>query len=468
MAFEAQKVAEEARAKYEASLETLRTFIAEYPAISRRVDEHDGRLNVLESRFADLRREISDVIAETTRVSKRSSLDTPTDSIPLHVHRLGEFRKRDSTHATNAAISEATAPVSERPQSRVSFAEAGTEAVWRYSFQEHEAIFPVHGHWLPPHVTANRASFQEAHQFAKQLGGRLVKLLPEGIEDVESVDCVLVEPMGKILSPSEYVSTGLIVCLDGAAHESELLEEWGEVLKATKWLDSGISFALPDVSNLAAAEDLERVVEAVIKQGGFQTCILTGKGWGAQLASEIAARPRLSERVDGVVLVAPESPVPQECRQIEMPVMLIWANNDEVSPFNEIRAWYEVLGERRAPTFVKDLEDGGHDLAKLLKQGDTASQVLLFTVSCLLMGSLMITMDEAGNSDTLQLSESCARLCDELPCFLAGHVGGDPEKGVAAAISGDASRVKRRMQRLASSLREWIQEGLQERASATE
>lgn len=297
----------------------------------------------------------------------------------------------------------------------------------------------------------------------------MLSLQLEGIEDVENMECVMVEPMGKILSPSEYVSTGLVVCLDGAAHESELLEEWGEVLKATKWLDSGMSFALPDVSSLAEAGDLEIAVEAVLKQGGFQTCILAGKAWGAQLASEIAARSRLSERIDGVVLVAPESPAPSQCCQIEVPVMLIWAQDDEVSPFNEIRDWFAVLSERRAPTFVRDPESGGHDIARVLKQGETANQVLLFSISCLLMGLLVKTLDEAGSSQPLRASDACTRLCDELPPFLATQIGGDAELGVAAALqSSDRDRVKRRMQRLTVRLRDWISEGVKEMASATE
>lgn len=301
-------------------------------------------------------------------------------------------------------------------------------------------------------------------------------LQPEGIEDVDSLECIMIEPMGKILSPSEYVSTGLVICLDGSEHEDPLFEEYGQVLKASKLLDSGISFALPDVSQFADAEDLERVIEAVLKQGGFQRCILAGKGWGAQMVTEIAGRPRLSEQIDGVLIVAPESPVPTECRQVEVPVMMIWAEDDEVSEFQEIYRWAEEFGERRAPTFVKDLKIGGHHFGETLKQGpgsakegETAQQVLHFTVSCLLIGLLITDMDEAGSSGALRLSEPCDRLCHELPYFIAGMIGGDPEEGVAAAlISSDPARVKRRMERLTKELRSWIKDGMEERCSATE
>lgn len=280
----------------------------------------------------------------------------------------------------------------------------------------------------------------------------------------------MVEPMGKILSPSEYVSTGLILCLDGEAHSSEELEEWGEVLKSTQWLDSGISFALPDVSCLADPADIELVVAAVLKQGGFKTCILAGKGWGAQVASEIAAGSRLSEQIDGVLLVAPESPVPDSCSQIAVPVMLIWAQNDEVSPFNEIRDWCGVLGDRSAPMYVKDPEKGGHSLALLLKQDETAAQVCHFTISCLLLMHVMQTMEQAERKpESIKLSEVGSRLCDELPPFLANQVGGEAEQGLAAAfVSSQPDRIRRRMERLVNVLHQWINDGMKEMASATE
>merc|ERR1712232_1209797 len=101
--------------------------------------------------------------------------------------------------------------------------------------------------------------------------------------------------MGKILSPAEYMSAGIVICIDGSEHKAELLEEWGEVLKATRWLDAGISFALPDVSCLAEVGDLESAVDAVLRVTGFSSCVLAAKDWGAELAAEMAGRTRLGE-----------------------------------------------------------------------------------------------------------------------------------------------------------------------------
>lgn len=476
MTIQTQTVAAEARAKYEASLATLRNFIASFPAISQRVDEHDERLNALESRFAELRREISSVVSQSAQASKRPSAGTSSAAVSDVSFSETTTKVEITVTKVEACEGNDVQPrlLSGATRTRVSFMDEGEEkeelvSVYNYAHEENDTIMPIHGHWLPRDAIQHRRSFEEARDFTKKLGGRVLKLQPQGIEDVESLECVMVEPMGKILSPAEYVSSGLIVCLDAGTHTSEQQEEWGQVLKTTQWLDSGISFALPDVSELADPADLELVVEAVLKQGGFKTCVLAGKGWGAQIASEVAARSRLSEQIDGVVLVAPESPVPQECSQIPVPVMLIWAQDDEVSPFNEIRDWYEVLGDRRAPTYVKDLENGGHDLTKLLVK-ETAAQVSYFSVSCLLLALVVQAQEQAEmTSQPIRLSEACNRLCDELPPFLATAVGGEAEKGLAAAfVSSQPDRVERRLQRLVVVLREWIQEGMKEMASATE
>jgi len=537
MPMDANTVAKEAREKYQESLKTLKNFIADFPAITKRVEEHDNRLAVLETRFSALRHEISAVIAESNRVArglaaKRPSLDRGNDTkrpslekspdttrscstsndLVLETRRLSmerrvnvidtvetmevESAKTDSQEpgvARDSVVSTASSAVSgvsetwdgnsesastrSQPSepasqmSRVTFAHIDVlEEVHRYSFQEHADVFPVHGHWLPTELTSKRKSFEEARDWAKQLGGRLMHI-PTGMDDIESIDCAVVEPMGKILSPTEYVSTGLVLCLDGAEHETETLEEWGEVLKATKFLDAGLSFALPNVSNFAYVDDLEKAVDAILKHLGSTSCILMGKGWGAKIATEMAGRSRLGEKIDGIVLIAPESPAPDECSNIEVPVMLVWAEDDEESPFSEIYQWNGMFKELSAPTFIKDLATGGHSVPKLLKQGDVAGQVLHFVVSALLMMLLCQAVEKVRGSDPIRLDDHIARLCDELPNFLVAQVGGDVELGVAnclTSVSNDPSRMKRRMTNLGRVLRGWIAEGMVEMASATE
>lgn len=504
MSLEAEALAEKARAKYEASLATLKSFIQVFPSIARRVEEHDARLALLETRFAALKGEISTLIVESKKVpsfsnsstSRRFSKESVTISIDERVSTGNESKsesKRFSVEretvsftyeeqATSDRSSEAKEGTPrnseerdekaeeevESPQRSVSFNEDNTN-VWRYSSADIDAIIPVHGHWLPEAVTAHRLSFQNANDVTKQLGGRLVKL-DTGIEEVDPIDCILVEPMGKILSPNEYIATGLMICLQGTAHEPEVLEEWGEVLKQTKLLDAGVSMALPDLSSLAEQEDVEAVLEAVLKQAAFDRCILAGKDWGGQMAMEIACGTRVTERIDGILLVAPSSPVPDSISRLEVPVLLLWAENDEESPFQEIRDWYEALLDTSTISCIKDLSRGGHNIAEMMKEGETAQFVLFFVVSALLLCHLSQDIEEATSAGQhVRVTDLVFRLCDELPPFLANQVGGDAEEGVSAALtSSDPARVKRRMHRLIESLREWISSGLKEMASATE
>jgi hypothetical protein len=345
MPVDAHKVANEAREKYQESLKTLKNFIADFPHITKRVEEHDNRLAALETRFSALRHEIKEVIAQSNRVArglgaKRHSLDLGNETKRLSLERSPETKRSSITSNDNelrvsieqrvtvieavetmevdsvrrgsedidntrgSVTSTSSTAVSEtwdskRPSEpvstgsgRVTFAASeDLEEVHRYSFQEHADVFPVHGHWLPADLISKRKSFEEARDWAKQLGGRLTHI-PTGLEEIESLDCAVVEPMGKILSPTEYVSTGLVICLDGAEHNSEMLEEWGEVLKATKLLDAGLSIALPNVSGFAYVDHLEQAVDKILKHLGSTSCIVVGKGWGAQIATEMAGRSR--------------------------------------------------------------------------------------------------------------------------------------------------------------------------------
>lgn len=557
MSLEAEAIAQQARAKYEASLETLKSFLRNFPSITQRVEEHDARLGLLENKFMKLKDDISLLVTESKKVTfssssatRRFSKETVSVSIDERMSSSNEIKtetKRLSIEreivsvtfeeqassvasaetvtleepisnlatvetvtleepscniatvetvtlldpdaneaavetitledqATSARSSEAKDDTSEQeslaedatPTRSVSFTEDKAN-IWRYSSAEIDAIIPGHGHWLPDAVTAHRLSFQNANDFTRQLGGRVVKL-QTGIESTEPIDCILVEPMGKILSPNEYISTGLMVCLHGTAHEPEVLAEWGEVLKLTKLLDAGMSMALPDLSALAEQGDVEAVLEAILKQASYDRCILTGKDWGGQMAMEIACGTQVSDFVDGVLLMAPASPVPDSIGRVECPVLLLWAENDNESPFSEIRDWYQALQDRSIVSCTKDLSRGGHSFAEVLKEGETSQLVLFFIVSALLINQLCQSIDEASCAgEDARVTDSAFRLCDELPPFLANQVGGDAEEGVAAALtSRDPARVKRRMHRLIEALRDWISAGLQEMASATE
>lgn len=458
MALEPRVAARQSRAKYEASLEILRRFVDGYPSVQKRVEEHHERLGVIEGRLGRLREEL--FAAGGSGAKKALVLDSEASS-------LAQSPATDDEGIRRVAAREAAA-IAELGARTVSFAEDASEH--RYSYCSQDEIIPAHGHWVPADIAGQRSSFQDAHDFAKQLGGRLVRY-QTGIDGCDPVECVLVEPMGKILSPSEYVTTGLVVSLHGEQHTPEVLEEWGEVLRQTKWLDSGMSFAMPNVSMLGDPEDVGAVVAVLLKQVGYSHCVLAGRGWGAQAAIEMAGS-RLAERVDGVVLVGPSSPVPSVCSQLECPILLLWAQDDQVSPYSEIRDWCEVFEDRRGPSLVKDAEKGGHNISEVIKESESAEPVLNFTIASMLIGCLLQALDaaEAGRTPMEELlTDRAVRLCDELPHFLASQLGGEPEDGVAAALAGgEPARMPRRMQRMVQALHDWIAGGLPEMASATE
>merc|ERR1719356_811744 len=134
--------------------------------------------------------------------------------------------------------------------------------------------------------------------------------------------------MGKRLGSKEYVSTGVAICFDGLPPTEDAVRQWCQAVAASGWVDIGVSVAIPNVQMSSALQrvDLEAVVDAVFTTVGFNKCILLGKGWGAQRVVEIAAgESSVADCVEGIILVGPSSPVPSECVNIDVPVLLLWA-----------------------------------------------------------------------------------------------------------------------------------------------
>jgi len=420
--------ARDARAEFEASVRFLKWSV---PAISKKIDIGDARLAVLEDKVAEMK-------------TKLAVMTSAMGTAPLALRHV-------SGPATKTKC--------------VSFDD--DRDLRSYELEETDVFVPLHGHWLPTSVTSSRPSFEQADDFAKQLGGRVVTT--HGC-----LECILVEPMGKILSPAEYVGTGLIICINNLPPSQELLEEWSQVLKQTKWLDAGLSFAMPSPGEL---KDLEVLAEETLARAGYDKVLLAGKGAGAQQAVELAATERLASKVAGIILVAPASPVPAACRQLEIPVLLVWAQDDTVSPFTDIECWAEALDSRHAPSALKDAFCGGHDMAKVLASApDIAKALLFFTAAVLLMADLLSIETRHKTSTDVnkswpELPERSLRLCDELPSFLAGQVGmdspGTEEEGITAAISSSVIS-HNTIRRLIQVMTDWIEMGMPEMASASE
>ena len=342
--------------------------------------------------------------------------------------------------------------------------------------KEDEPRFPPHGHWVPLELLERRASFQG--EAARKLGGRQLQLRT-GLGDVP---CILVEPMGKLLSPDEYVSVGVAIVFQDAPHSSSSVEEWAQVLKRTKLLDAGLSVAFPDLSQALlqrkedgaeiqdpAVADFQEVFDAIAASTTENFYILCGKGKGAHHAMNLAARN--SSKVASAILFAPFSPPPGSCQDFPGPVMLVWAQDDKKCPFENAPLWAEQLGGRAdAVAVLRDPAVGGHDLARLLRKDErTASDMLAFVAAVLLIAELPGLCGESRKAQVL-------RLLEELPAFLLSQLtrqqGLEAEEGhaddLAAALLAKILEQPQTARGLVQMLKEWVNNDMPSGASASE
>lgn len=229
-----------------------------------------------------------------------------------------------------------------------------------------DMTIPAHGHWVPTDVLERRSSFQG--QAAQKLGGRQVELQAGKLG---SVSCILVEPMGKLLS-ADFISTGVTILFQGRRPDKpdKSMDEWVQVLKRTKLLDAGVSVALPDIAEEVDLQDLHCLVDAIMQACHAELCILCGKAGGALKAVEVAGRDGRDGRVAGAILLAPTQPPPVVV--FGGPVMLVWAQDDKDAPFAQAEAWAQALAARQGVAVLRAPEQGGHDLARLFRKDEKA------------------------------------------------------------------------------------------------
>eukprot|EP00927_Polykrikos_kofoidii_P055877 TRINITY_DN50061_c0_g1_i1.p1 TRINITY_DN50061_c0_g1~~TRINITY_DN50061_c0_g1_i1.p1 ORF type:complete len:475 (-),score=70.03 TRINITY_DN50061_c0_g1_i1:124-1548(-) len=461
MAAAADTAARQARARYQSSLQALRSALAAFPAIKRELGAHEVRLDELEQRVAGLRVEIADFVSSAKSQSKETAAFSPSNELSEQASLPCAPSKTGVSFNADACLAE----------------------VYNYDQPEFDEHIPEHGHWLPNAITGRRASFDEATEFAKQLSGRMLSFTTEG--DSEPNTCVLVEPMGKILSPNEYVSAGVVICVLGAESAEASAAEWSRVLKQTQWLDAGLSVALPNLQPGCGMEReiLEAAIRHVLALVGVSRCLLIGKDWGAELALSVAASGRYSAELAGIVLFAPGSLVEDACGRLNTPAFVLWARDDEVSPFSDGRSWAEAMSRWPAATCFKEASSGGHDMAKVLDgSSELAPSLVHFCSTAFLMAELRklaTEIDEGASAEVEEdgdgrLSECALRLAYELPAYLVSLLSDGSrmpeEHGVALVLAQLSSgrSASRALRRAASQLQEWINCGLEQVASATE
>lgn len=301
-------------------------------------------------------------------------------------------------------------------------------------------------------------SFEEVSDVVRRLGGYSVTLNTRS-QVLGPLECIVIEPMGKQLGHARFVTTGVVICLHGLPPSYEVLEEWGQVLQIAKWLDMGLSVALPNLQMSAALqqEDLEAVVESTLEFLKFHRCMIVGKFWGAQRAVELAASKRLSRKVDSLILVAPSSPAPSVCGRLNMPVLLCWARDDDTASFEEVDAWIKALDDRRGPSMLQDVETAGHRFDNVLRNEAVAAAVRRFTVAGLMMSTLQKDKEfECGRTQRIiQLSRN-------LPEFLQLHVEKDADEDPDGSSPSCADSLWPESDeiRLINFLPQWIQAGV--------
>lgn len=235
------------------------------------------------------------------------------------------------------------------------------------------------------------------------LGGRKEEL-ETGSELLGSVECIVIEPIGKKLAPEQFVTTGVVICLQGLPTSEESMDEWGNAVKLAGWLDTGVSVVIPNLqmSPSLQLQDIAMVVWAAMEMVRFDRCILAGKDMGAHWAVELACEKSLQSSVAGVLLLGPGTPPCEACGELEVPACLIWARDDDVSPYEGIEEWAVALDGRSAPTSIQESASGKHSFDAVLSDAnDTIAKLVRnFTATSLLIADLEEDCEEEeGDGD---------------------------------------------------------------------
>lgn len=256
------------------------------------------------------------------------------------------------------------------------------------------------GHVPPSYLFPDRPD--TTHEGAKQLGGRLVQLQTPKLR-LGVVDTILVEPTAMYLN-EDFRSLGVVICLHGGLNDEPALVEWGMILKSLKLLDSGLSFAMPEIVASAAIEleDIEVVCMAAMKAAKAETCILLGRGWGGPIATRVAHKKEspLHGRVAGLVLISPGLPAPAtEISELEIPIFLGWGMEDEENPFDNIDDWMEAIQPLRVPYMTEFPGEGSSAWGAILAGDEVlAKKIVNFMIAAQIVARLADVLGEAVKS----------------------------------------------------------------------
>ena len=114
----------------------------------------------------------------------------------------------------------------------------------------------------------------------------------------------------------------------------------------------------PPASGKLTTEGAIALVSALVDALEAERATLMGKSWGGGVALQVAlAEPA---RVEKLILTAPAFRDFQRLGELEVPVLLAWAKDDNVIPVRYADAYLERVPDIRLETY----ETGGHSAAQ--------------------------------------------------------------------------------------------------------
>jgi pimeloyl-ACP methyl ester carboxylesterase len=104
-------------------------------------------------------------------------------------------------------------------------------------------------------------------------------------------------------------------------------------------------------------DDYVAVIIAILDKLGVETAVLLGKSWGGGIALEAALQ--YPERISHLILTAPARRNLDPLAELSQPVLLAWAEDDQVIPYKYAAAYVEKIPDIQLETYPT----GGHSAA---------------------------------------------------------------------------------------------------------
>mmetsp|Transcript_46715 Transcript_46715/g.99943 ORF Transcript_46715/g.99943 Transcript_46715/m.99943 type:complete len:428 (-) Transcript_46715:247-1530(-) len=293
-----------------------------------------------------------------------------------------------------------------------------------------------------------------------------VEMIATESELFGEVECIVLEPRAKSLAPDQYVTTGVVVCMQGIMPPSkDTIKEWGLTNDLAGWTNSGATVVIPNVQANSALEasDIADILNGICDFVGFDRVLLVGKDLAAETLLRLGVDPTFDRSIAGIILLGPTTPPPRLSSELPVPFFLLWAQDDEVSPFEDHVQWIDMAREGYLPVMTaKWCSKGGHDFGQVGGQEGVPEQMKNFFISSLLASDLMES-DEAVDEQETKAGARIEQLTRQLPAEMQRSL-----QSAAQGEDGSVGKSLSRNQRMSIKVGDWINSGMHEKDTATE